>query len=161
VGTVFQFTGFGRYLGASIVVGILVTIGMLIGLVPFFIIWNATNSVIWLAVGLIVGVAIAIVLNLGFSFYSYLIIDRNAPGLSSLGESWRMVMPHFWPLFGLQILLALIVIGLFFAAIILGILLIIIGLLVTMPIWAVISFGMPTIAVANAYKAIAGEPIAN
>ena len=65
----------------------------------------------------------------------------------------------FWLTFGLQILIALIVIGIFVAAIILGVLAICIGLLITLPIAITLTYGIPTFAYAYTYRVLSGQPV--
>lgn len=156
----FSFTGFGRYLGASIVVGILLTLGLFIGVGPGLLLTLTTEQVVWVAVGGLIGVLIAIVLSVMFTFYPYVILDRNARGLSSLGASWTIVRPHFWAIVGLQILLVLIVVGLLIAAIVLGLLLLIVGILITLPLVGVLIFGLGPLALVYAYRTLSGESVA-
>jgi hypothetical protein len=160
VGKLFSFGGFGRYLLSSIIVGILVSLGLAVAVVPGLALAASTDSVIWAAVGLAVGIVIAIVLTLGFSLYGYAIIADDARGVSSLGRSWSLVKPHFGGLFGLFILLAVIYVGLFIAALFLGVLMLVVGLLVTLPMFAVVSFGLSSLSIAYAYKTLAGQPVA-
>lgn len=161
VGKLFSFVGFGRYLLSSIIVGILVSLGLAVAVVPGLAVAASTDSVIWAAVGLAVGIVIAIVLTLGFSLYGYAIIADDARGVSSLGRSWRLVKPHFGGLFGLFILLAIIYVGLFIAAIFLGVLMLVVGLLITLPMFAVVSFGLSSLSIAYAYRTLAGQPVAS
>lgn len=160
IGRLWSFQGYGRYLLASIVVGIVVGIAFAIPLGIGVAISAGTNQVAWLIFGLILGVIVAILLGLGFSFYGYLIIDKDAKGLSSLGESWRTVKPHFGGLFGLHVVVALVLIATLIVAVVVGILLIFVGLLVTIPIAGVLIFGIPAFTFAYAYRTLAGEPIA-
>lgn len=160
IGRLWSFQGYGRYLLGSIVVAIVVGVAFMI---PFGIglaISAGTNQVAWVILGLILGLIAAILLGLGFSFYGYLIIDKDAKGLSSLGESWRTVKPHFGGLFGLHIVVGLVLIATLVVAVIAGILLIFVGLLVTIPIAGVLLFGIPAFTFAYAYRTLAGEPIA-
>ncbi|MFZ4485501.1 MAG: hypothetical protein ACOYO9_02820 [Candidatus Nanopelagicales bacterium] len=161
LGKVFSFAGYGRYLISSIFVSIIVVIGVLIGVVPGVAIAASTDSIIWAAVGAAVGIVLAIALSLAFTFFGYLILDRDARGLSSLGASWKLVKPHFGALLGLYILIGIISIGLFIAAALLGTLMLVVGLLVTLPVAGVVIFGMSAISVAYAYRTIAGEPVAS
>lgn len=161
VGKLFSFVGFGRYLLSSIIVGILVSLGLAVAVVPGLAVAASTDSVIWAAVGLAVGIVIAIVLTLGFSLYGYAIIADDARGMSSLGRSWRLVKPHFGGLLGLFILLAIIYVGLFIAAIFLGVIMLVVGLLITLPMFAVVSFGLSSLSIAYAYRTLAGQPVAS
>lgn len=161
VGKLFSFNGYGRYLISSIIVGIIVTLGLSIAIIPGIALAASTDAVIWAALGLLLGIVIAIVLTLGFSLYGYAIIADDARGVSSLGRSWKLVKPHFGGLFGLFLLLAVIYIGLFIAALFLGVLMLVIGLLITLPMFAVVSFGLSSLSIAYAYKTLAGQPVAS
>ncbi len=107
------------------------------------------------------GIVLAIALSLAFTFFGYLILDRDARGLSSLGASWKLVKPHFGALLGLYILIGIISFGLIIAAIVLGTLMLVVGLLITLPVAGVVIFGMSALSVAFAYRTIAGEPVAS
>ncbi|CAB4934905.1 MAG: hypothetical protein F2840_02490 [Actinobacteria bacterium] len=161
LGKVFSFAGYGRYLIGSIFVGIIVVIGLLIGIVPGVVIAASTDSIVWAAVGAAVGIVLAIALSLAFTFFGYLILDRDARGLSSLGASWKLVKPHFGALLGLYILIGIISFGLLVAAMVLGTLMLVVGLLITLPVAGVVIFGMSALSVAYAYRTIAGEPVAS
>jgi hypothetical protein len=160
LGKVFSFAGYGRYLITSIIVGIIVVVGLLIGIVPGIAIAASTDSIVWAGVGAAVGIVLAIALSLAFTFFGYLILDRDARGLSSLGASWKLVKPHFGALLGLYILIGIISFGLLIAAIVLGTLMLVVGLLITLPVAGVVIFGMSALSVAFAYRTIAGEPVA-
>ena len=161
LGKVFSFAGYGRYLITSIIVGIIVVVGLLIGIVPGIAIAASTDSIVWAGVGAAVGIVLAIALSLAFTFFGYLILDRDARGLSSLGASWKLVKPHFGALLGRYILIGIISIGLLIAAIVLGTLMLVVGLLITLPVAGVVIFGMSALSVAYAYRTIAGEPVAS
>jgi hypothetical protein len=161
LGKVFSFAGYGRYLIGSVIVGIIVVIGLLIGVVPGVAIAASTDAIVWAAVGAAVGIVLAIALSLAFTFFGFLILDRDARGLSSLGASWKLVKPHFGALLGLYILLGIISFGLIIAAIVLGTLMLVVGLLITLPVAGVVIFGMSALSVAYAYRTIAGEPVAS
>jgi uncharacterized membrane protein len=77
-----------------------------------------------------------------------------------LKESWGIVKPHFWPFLGLHVLLALINIGLFVAALVIGTLLLLVGLLVTIPLAMVLIFGLTALSFAYAYKTMSGQEVA-
>jgi hypothetical protein len=160
VGQAFALRGFGRFLGGSIIVGIVITLGFVIPFAPLLGVSIATDSAVWGVIGAVIGVILVIVINLCFSMFGFVIIDKDAPGLSGLGESWRIVRPRFFPLLGLHILLALIGIGLFIAAIVLGVLMILVGLLVTIPLATVIIFGLYALSIGSAYRQLTGEPVA-
>jgi hypothetical protein len=159
VGRLFAFNGYGRYLLSGILVSIIIAIGFAIPFLPFLAIAAATENGLWLIPGGILGVLLAIVLILGLSLYGYFIIDRDAPKVSGLRESWAVVRPHFWPFLGLHILLALINIGLFVAAFILGLLLVVVGLVVTIPLAMVLVFGISALALAYAYRTMSGQEV--
>ncbi len=161
LGKVFSFAGYGRYIINSIIVGILVAIGILVGVVPGLLIAYSTDAIVWAAVGSVVGILLAIILTLAFTFFGYLILDRDARGLSSLGASWKLVMPHFGGLLGLFILIVIIDFGLIIAAMFLGILMLVVGLLITLPVAGVVVFGISALSVAYAYKTISGGPVAS
>ena len=160
IGRLWSFQGFGRYLLGGIIVGIIVSIGFGVPLGIGIAISASTDQIAWAAVLGVLGAVIAILLGLGFSLFGYVIVDKDAKGLSSLGESWRLVKPHFWGLLGLHVVAILIIIATVIVAILLGVLLLIVGLLVTIPIAGVLVFGIPAFALAYAYRTLAGEPIA-
>lgn len=156
----FHFTGFGRFVGTSIVIVIAIAAALLITVGPGVWLTVATDQVAWAVIGGVVGAIIAIVLSTMFTFYAYAILDRDARGLSSLGVSWSIVRPRFWAVIGLQILIVLIVIGLLIGAIILGVLMLFVGLLITLPAVGVLIFGLVPLAWVYAYRTLAGEPVA-
>ena len=158
---VFSFAGYGRYLINSIIFQIIIVMGLLIGVVPGFLIAYSTDAIVWAAVGSVVGILLAITLTLAFTFFGYLILDRDARGLSSLGASWKLVMPHFGGLLGLYILIVIIDFGLIIAALLLGTLMLVVGLLITLPVAGVVVFGVSALSVAYAYKTISGDPVAS
>lgn len=155
----FRFTGFGRYLGASLIVGLIVGVAATVPMVGGIALTIATDHVAYIIVGAIIAVAIAIVLGVGFSMFGYLIVDQDIRGLGSLGASWRIVRPHFWGLIGLSILLAIMSIGIFVAAIVLGILLLIVGLLATLPLAATLVLGITMLSQGYAYRTLSGQPV--
>lgn len=155
----FRFDGYGRYVLTAIFVSIVAIIGFAIAFVPGLLISLAADTPIFAIIGAVIGVVLLLVAILGLSFFGYLIVDKNAPGITSLRGSWEIIRPHFGSLLGLYILLALINIGLFIAAIVVGLLLIVIGLLITIPIALVISFGLTSLAVAYAYRNMSGQEV--
>lgn len=155
----FSFEGYGRYLLSGVIVAIIVSVGFLIPFLPFLAIAAATEQGFWLIPGALIGVLLAIVFSLGVSLFGYFIIDRNSPNVTSLRESWQVVRPHFWPYLGLHVLLAIINIGLFVAAIIIGLLLIVIGLIFTIPLAMVLVFGISALALAYAYRTLSGQEV--
>ena len=160
IGLLWSFRGFGRYLLGSLVVGLLVllAIGVLAG--GGLALAIATDAVIFGVIGVVLAIVAAILATLGFSLYGYAIIDNDARGLSSLGESWRLVKPRFGALFGLHVLIALVVIGTFIAAVVLGVLMLLVGLIVTLPAAGVIAFGMGSLSMGYAYRTLSGQPVA-
>ncbi len=159
LGKVFSFAGYGRYIINSIFVGIIVVVGILVGFVPGLLIAYSTDAILWAAIGSVVGILLAITLTLAFTFFGYLILDRDARGLSSLGASWKLVMPHFGGLLGLYILIVIIDFGLIMIAMIAGILMLVVGLLITLPVAGVLVFGISALSVAYAYKTISGDSV--
>lgn len=155
----FKFDGYGRYLLTAILVSIVALVAFAIAFVPGLLISLAADTPIFAIIGAVIGVVLLIVAILGLSFFGYLIVDKNAPGITSLRGSWEIIRPHFGSLLGLYILLALINVGLFVAAIIVGLLLIVIGLLITIPIALVISFGLTSLAIAYAYRTMGGQEV--
>lgn len=156
---IFSFDGFGRYLAGSIVVSIIVTIGFGLPTALGFWLADVTNVDALLFLGAVIGVVLAIVLSLGLSMFGYVIVDRNAPGLSGLSTSWQVVKPQFGSLLGLQIVLALVGFAIIVVAIVLGVLLIVVGLLITLPVAGVVIFGLSSLALAFAYRALSGQPV--
>jgi len=77
-----------------------------------------------------------IILALAFIFSSYLIVDKGKGPIEAMKESWRITKGHWWKLF----LLVLAIIGLN----ILGFILLLVGLLVTIPV--------SMIALSHAYR---------
>ena len=156
----FSFNGYGRYLASSILVGLLVgaVAGILIVIGAGITI--ATNQIAWVALFVLVAIFGAFIVSLFFCLFAYAILGENAPNISGLGRSWALVKPRFWAILGMQILLGLIVIGVFVAAIILGVLALCFGLIVTIPIAITLTLGIPTFAYAYAYRTLSGQPVA-
>ena len=160
IGKLFGFHGYGRYLGSSIIVGIVITIGIAIPTVIGLVITIAANQVAWVIIGLLLGIILGFVVALFFCLYGYAILGEEAKGLSGLSRSWDLVKPHFGQILGLQVLLALITIGIVVVAIVGGILLICIGLLATIPIALTLILGIPALAYAYTYRVLSGQPVA-
>jgi len=132
---------------ASVVIGILIEIGMLtfairahdsIETVKLNDLWNPT-PLWWYMLGqLLVGVVVLIgflllvvpgvILMLGLLFSSYLIVDKKKGPIEAMKESWRITNGHKWQL----LLFVLAIVGIN----ILGLLALVIGLLVTIPVSA-------------------------
>lgn len=161
IGDLFTFKGYGRYLLTTVLVGVIVGIALAIGLIPGAVLSIATESVTWLIVGGIVGLILVVFASLAFTFFGYVILDKQAPGVSSLGASWALVRPHFWSILGLNLLIVLISVFLILAAIIVGLLMLIVGVLVTLPVAGVLVFGISVLSIAYAYRTISGETVAN
>ncbi len=109
-----EINKFWRYLGTSILYGLIVFGGMILLVVP---------GIIW---------------AIQFHYASYLVIDKNMRPIEALKESSRLTAGRKWSLFGFFIVLVLVNIA--------GALLLLIGLLVTIP--------LSIIAGALVYKAL-------
>ncbi len=108
---------FWRYVGASIVVGVIVLVGFILLIVP---------GIIW---------------ALRYMFVPYLVMEKNLKPFEALKESARITYGHKWQLAGL--------LGLIFLVNILGLLCLIVGLLVSVPVTA--------LAVAHAYRTLSAQ----
>jgi len=159
IGKLFSFQGYGRYLGSSILVSILIGIVVAIPLIAGVAITIAANQIIWAILGVLIAIILAFVVSLFFCLFGYAILGEDAKGVSGLGRSWRLVKPHFWAILGLQILLALIVIGIVIVAIVGGIFTLCIGLLATIPIALTLILGIPALAYAYTYRVLSGQPV--
>jgi hypothetical protein len=160
IARVFSFDGYGRYLLNAIIVSFVAVVAFAIIFVPTLLISLAADTPVFAIIGAVIGVVLLIIAVLGLSFFGYLIVDKEAPGITSLRGSWEIIRPHFGSLLGLYILLTLINVGLMIAAIVVGILLIFVGLLITIPIALVISFGLTSLAIAYAYRLMSGQEVA-
>jgi len=159
VGKLFSFKGYGRYLGSSILVFILIAVVAAIPVITGVAIAIAANQIIWAIVGLLVAILLAFVVSLFFCLFGYAILGEDAKGVSALGRSWALVKPHFWAILGLQVLLALIVIGIFVVAIVGGLLALCIGLLATIPMAITLTLGIPALAYAYTYRVLSGQSV--
>lgn len=159
IGDLFTFNGYGRYLLNTVIVGLIIGLALAIGLIPGVALLVATDSVVWLILGAVVGLVLTVVASLAFTFIGYVILDKNARGVSSLGASWALVRPHFWSILGLNLLIALIAVFLIVAALIIGLLMLIVGVLVTLPFAGVMVFGISVLSIAYAYRTISGETV--
>jgi uncharacterized membrane protein len=129
----------------SAVIGLLVEIGLVtfslrahdnVAAAKIMDLWNPKPFVWYLVgqiavgLGVLIGFVLLIVpgvmLALGWMFSSYLIIDKGRGPLEAMKESWAMTKGHKWQL--LLLVLALIGIN------ILGLLALVVGLLVTVPV---------------------------
>lgn len=110
--------------------------------------WNPSPFLYYLGGQVLVGIAVIIgfillivpgvILALGLMFTSYLIIDKNRGPIEAMKESWRITKGNRWNLF----LLVLAIIGIN----ILGLLALVVGLLVSVPV--------SMIAIAHAYRTL-------
>lgn len=159
IGRLFSFQGFGRYVGGSIIIFLIISIGMGIpvGIGAALSLWQ--SQVAYVIVGVALGIILAIVLTLGFSMFGFTILEKDVRGLGSLGASWQIVKPRFGSLLGMHILLALLIIAIFLVAIIAGILMIVVGLLITVPIAVALSLGVTFLAQAYAYRTLSGQDV--
>ncbi|MFZ2886428.1 MAG: DUF975 family protein [Minisyncoccia bacterium] len=130
---------------ASLIIGMLVEIGLVtfslrahdsVETVKINDLWNPKPFWFYLAGQILVGVSVVVglilliipgvILALGLLFSSYLIIDKQKGPIEAIKESWRITKGHKWQL----LLFILAIIGLN----IIGFLLLIVGLLVTVPV---------------------------
>jgi hypothetical protein len=96
-------------------------------------------TVLAIALGFLALVIPGIILTMGLAFVSYLVVDRGLGPIESIKESWRITKGHKWQL--LLLFLALLGLNL------LGILALVIGVFVTVPI--------TMLAFAHAYRTLA------
>ena len=108
---------FWKFVGGSILVGIIVVIGFILLIVP---------GIIW---------------ALRYLFVPYLIMERKLSPFEALKESARITYGHKWQLFGLLVLTVLINI--------LGAILLLVGLLVSIPV--------SSLAMVHAYRILSGQ----
>ena len=95
-------------------------------------------TVIAIALGFLALIVPGIILSMGLAFVPYLVVDRGLGPIEAIKESWRITKGHKWQL--LLLFLALLGINL------LGILALIIGIFVTVPI--------TMLAFAHAYRTL-------
>lgn len=108
---------FWKYVGSSVLVGIIVVIGFILLIVP---------GVIW---------------ALRYLFVPYLVMERKLKPFEALKESARITYGHKWQLLGMLCLVALINI--------LGLLCLVVGLLVSVPV--------SSLALAHAYRTLSAQ----
>lgn len=108
--------GFLKFLGTVVLIGIAVTIGFILLIVP------------------------GIILSLMFMFATYLVIDRGLGPINAIKESIRITKGNRLKLFLLAIVLTLLNL--------LGVLLLVVGLIVTVPV--------SLLAVVHAYRLLSG-----
>jgi hypothetical protein len=159
VGRLFSFKGYGRYLAGNIILSILIGIGFGVPLIAGISLTVALDQIAYAIVGGILGVILAILLSLGFSVFGFTILDKDVRGLGSLGASWALVKPRFGSLLGMYILLTLLLIAVYLVAIIGGVLMLIVGLLITLPVAGTIALGITFLAQAYAYRTLSGEEV--
>ena len=98
-------------------------------------------AVLIIFVGFLLLVVPGVIASLGLFFVLYLVIDRGAGPINALQESWRITKGSKWQLF----LFFLVLLGLN----LLGLLLLVVGLLVTVPVtW---------LAMTHAYRILASQ----
>jgi uncharacterized membrane protein len=144
---------------SSIAVGVLVSLGATsfilrahddIASVKFSDLWNPEPFWRFLGAEFLVALIIAagfvlflipgVIASVGLSFATYLVVDRGAGPMDAIKESWRITKGNKWQLFLLMLTLVLLNI--------LGIVALIVGVLVTIPItW---------LAVTHAYRTLSG-----
>ena len=95
-------------------------------------------SFILVVLGIIALIIPGIILALGFIFSQYLVIDKGRGAIESLKESWRITKGHRWELFIFVLVLAVLNI--------LGVLALLVGLLVSVPV--------TMLAVVHAYRTL-------
>lgn len=159
IGRLFSFTGYGRYLAGSIIILIIISVGMGIPIGIGAALWLWQSQVAYLIAGVVLGIILAIVLTLGFSMFGFTILEKDVRGLGSLGASWQIVKPRFGSLLGMHILLGLLTFAILLLALIAGILLIVVGLLVTIPVAMALILGITFLAQAYAYRTLSGEEV--
>ncbi len=132
---------------ASVVIGILIEIGMLtfairahdsVETVKINDLWNPAPLWWYMLSQLLVGLTVlvgfillvvpGIIAMLGLLFSSYLIVDKKKGPIEAMKESWRITDGHKWQL--LLFVLAVVALN------IVGLLLLFVGLLVTIPVSA-------------------------
>ena len=142
----------------SVVIGIFVTIGMTtfalrahddIASVKIGDLWNPQPFWRFLGAEILAGIIIfvgflllvvpGVIASLGLCFVLYIVIDRGAGPINALKESWRITKGNKWQLF--LFVLALIGLNL------LGLLLLIVGVLVTGPVtWLALTHAYRTLS---------------
>jgi hypothetical protein len=96
--------------------------------------------------GFILLIIPGIIVGLGLSLTGYLVIDKGLGPVAAIKESWRLTKGHKWQILGFVALMALVNV--------LGFVLLIVGLLVTLPVTA--------LAFAHLYRTLSGtlaEPV--
>lgn len=117
IGDLWNPQPFWRFLGAYILVMIIIFFGLLLLVVP------------------------GVIAALGLCFVLYLVIDRGAGPINALQESWRITKGSKWQLFLLFLV--------FFGLNLLGLLLLVVGILVTFPV--------TLLALTHAYRILSSQ----
>jgi hypothetical protein len=151
LGDLFSFHRFGWYIVASIIVSIGYLLVLGVSLIPGGVVAaiesannaDVTSGLIILGLGGVVGVVLIIALNLLWGLFPFVLLDENTHAFRAIGTSWDLVSKHFWSYFGLKV--ASLIIN------IIGLLLLGIGLLVTIPLTAM--------ADAYAYRFLSGQKV--
>jgi uncharacterized membrane protein len=124
-----------RFLGAELLMVLVFFVASLLLAIPVAVLWFISAKL-----AIFIGVPLVlipiIILGLGLTFAPYLIVDRGMQPVGSLKESWRITDGNKWRIF----LLGLALLGIN----ILGVLAIVIGVLVSVPI--------TLLAVVHAYR---------
>jgi len=117
IGDLWNPQPFWRFLGAYILLMIIIFVGFLLLVVP------------------------GVIASLGLCFVLYLVIDRGAGPINALQESWRITKGSKWQLFLLFLV--------FFGLNLLGLLLLVVGILVTFPV--------TLLALTHAYRILSSQ----
>jgi hypothetical protein len=136
VANLFSFHRFGWYILGSLIVSIGLILAVGVSLIPGGVVTaiesgrnvDTTSGLIILGLGGVVGVIAVIALSLLWGLFPFVMLDQNTHAFRALGGSWDAVSKHFWSYFGLRVLSLIINI--------IGLLLLGIGLLVTIPLTA-------------------------
>ena len=159
ISNLFSFHGFARYLVSSVIVFILASVAVLLPLVGGIAITISSNNLVWASIGAVLAIIAGLLISLLFCLFGYAILGEDAKGVSSLGQSWRLVKSHFWAVLGLQVLLSLIVIGVLATAVVGGAITCGIGLIATIPMALTLMLGIPALAYAYTYRVLSGQPV--
>lgn len=149
IGDLFGFHRFGWYIVASLIVSIGYVLALGVSLIPGGVVTaieaandlDTTSGLVILGLGGVLGVILIVALNLLWGLFPFVLLDQNTHAFRAIGTSWDLVSKHFWSYFGLKV--ASFIIN------IIGLLLLGIGLLVTIPLTAM--------ADAYAYRFLNGQ----
>lgn len=149
LGDLFSFHRFGWYIVASIIVsiGYLLVIG--VSLIPGGVVTaiesannaDVTSGLVILGLGGVIGAILIVALSMLWALFPFALLDQNTHAFRAIGTSWDLVSKHFWSYFGLKVVSLIINI--------VGLLLLGIGLLVTIP--------LTSMADAYAYRFLSGQ----